>query len=166
MTNIFLLGMPGSGKSTMGKFICSKLSLLYIDLDIEIENYSNRTISEIFEQDGEDYFRKLESKLLLDIINKKKKFVLATGGGTPCFNDNMDLILNNGISIFLDTSLDVIIERVSRNTKRPMFKNKNVKEIINDLYNKRKIYYRKSNFIVTDNNRKEVLSIINSYSNS
>ena len=164
MDKIFILGMPGSGKSTMARYLCSKTKFNYLDLDEEIEKKSQKSITEIFRDEGQDYFRSLETKLLKEIINKEKIFILSTGGGTPCFNKNMELMKKNGITIFLNTSIDTLIERVSRKNKRPLFNSKNIKETINNMFNERIKYYNQSRFSVKDNDRKEALSIINSNS--
>ena len=156
--------MPGSGKSTMARYLCSKTKFNYLDLDEEIEKKSQKSVTEIFRDEGQEYFRSLETKLLKEIINKEKIFILSTGGGTPCFNKNMELMKKNGITIFLNTSIDTLIERVSRKNKRPLFNSKNIKETINNMFNERIKYYNQSRFSVKDNDRKEALSIINSNS--
>ena len=156
--------MPGSGKSTMAKYISSISDLNYKDLDDEIEKKEGRTINEIFQIENENYFRNKESQILNDIIVKENKFILATGGGTPCFNNNIRLINKSGISIFLNTSIDKIIERVKRKDKRPLFYKKNIKELVKNMYNNRIKFYSMSTYSVENNNREEVLSIINSNS--
>ena len=164
MNKFFLIGMPGSGKSTMAKYISSISDLNYKDLDDEIEKKEGRTINEIFQIENENYFRNKESQILNDIILKENKFILATGGGTPCFNNNIRLINKSGISIFLNTSIDKIIERVKRKDKRPLFYKKNIKELVKNMYNNRIKFYSMSTYSVENNNREEVLSIINSNS--
>tara|TARA_B100001029_G_C15008445_1_gene422622 strand:+ start:88 stop:582 length:495 start_codon:yes stop_codon:yes gene_type:complete len=164
MNKFFLIGMPGSGKSTMAKYISSISDLNYKDLDDEIEKKEGRTINEIFQIENENYFRNKESQILNDIIVKENKFILATGGGTPCFNNNIRLINKSGISIFLNTSIDKIIERVKRKDKRPLFYKKNIKELVKNMYNNRIKFYSMSTYSVENNNREEVLSIINSNS--
>lgn len=164
MDKIFIVGMPGSGKSTMARYLCSKTKFNYFDLDEEIEKKSLKSISQIFKDEGEDHFRFLETKLLKEIIKKEKVFILSTGGGTPCFNKNMDVMKKNGITIFLNTSIDTLTERVSKKNKRPLFNSKNIKETINDMFNKRIKYYNQSKFSINNNNKEEALSIINSNS--
>tara|TARA_B100000965_G_C19400713_1_gene673137 strand:- start:112 stop:606 length:495 start_codon:yes stop_codon:yes gene_type:complete len=164
MNKFFLIGMPGSGKSTMAKYISSISDLNYKDLDDEIEKKEGRTINEIFQIENENYFRNKESQILNDIILKENKFILATGGGTPCFNNNIRLINKSGISIFLNTSIDKIIERVKRKDKRPLFYKKNIEELVKNMLNNRIKFYSMSTYSVENNNREEVLSIINSNS--
>ena len=157
--------MPGSGKSTMAKFLCSQISLSFYDLDLEIEKNEGKNIREIFKENGENYFREIETFTLKKIIKEKNNFILATGGGTPCFNDNMNLINKYGISIFLDTSLDILKERIARNNKRPLFNSSdNLKKDLSDLLKLRNPFFSLSNHTIKDNNREETLSIINSYS--
>ena len=163
MRKVFLVGMPGSGKSRMAKFISSVTDLSYKDLDDEIERTEGKSIKEIFKNHGEIYFRNKETKILKNIIEKDKNLIIATGGGTPCFNHNIDLINKSGLSIFLNTSLDVIVERISRKNKRPLFKNKDVEETVKKMFQERIKFYSKSRHHVTKNNRDKVLSIINSY---
>ncbi len=163
MRKVFLVGMPGSGKSRMAKFISSVTDLSYKDLDDEIERTEGKSIKEIFKNHGETYFRNKETEILKNVIEKDKNLIIATGGGTPCFNHNIDLINKSGLSIFLNTSLDVIVERISRKNKRPLFKNKDVEETVKKMFQERIKFYSKSRHHVTKNNRDKVLSIINSY---
>ena len=162
MDKIFIVGMPGSGKSTMARYLCSQTNFKYLDLDEEIETKTQMTVKEIFENKDEDYFRSLETDLLDEIIQKENSFILATGGGTPCFNSNMEIMNKNGSTIFLNISIDILTERVSRKNKRPLLNSENIKETIINLYNKRIKFYEKSNFSIKGNNREEALSIVNS----
>lgn len=165
MKKFIIVGMPGCGKSTMAKYLCSQTSLTFYDLDKEIENKEGKKIKEIFRDKGENYFRKVESIVLKKIIKEKENFILATGGGTPCFNDNMKIINKYGISIFLNTSIDVLEERISRNKKRPLFNNSiNLKTDLINLLEKRNSFFSSSNYIIENNNREKTLSVINSYS--
>ena len=165
MKKFIIVGMPGCGKSTMAKYLCSQTSLTFYDLDREIENKERKKIKEIFSDKGENYFRKVESIVLKKIIKEKENFILATGGGTPCFNDNMKIINKYGISIFLNTSIDILEERISRNKKRPLFNNSiNLKTDLINLLEKRNSFFSSSNYIIENNNREKTLSIINSYS--
>jgi shikimate kinase len=164
MGKIFILGMPGSGKSTMARYLCSQTNFKYLDLDEEIEKKTQMTVKEIFKNKDENYFRSLETDLLAEIIKKDNSFILATGGGTPCFNNNMKIMNKNGCTIFLDISIDILTERVSRKNKRPLLNSENIKEIIINLYNRRIKFYEKSNFSIKGNNREEALSIVNSNS--
>ena len=165
MKRFIIVGMPGCGKSTMAKYLCSQTSLTFYDLDKEIENNEGKKIKEIFRDKGENYFRKVESIVLKKIIKEKENFILATGGGTPCFNDNMKIINKYGISIFLNTSIDVLEERISRNKKRPLFNNSiNLKTDLINLLEKRNSFFSSSNYIIENNNREKTLYVINSYS--
>ena len=165
MRKFIIIGMPGSGKSTMAKFLSSQTLLSFYDLDLEIEKNEGKNINKIFREKNENYFREIETLTLKKIIKEKNNFILSTGGGTPCFNDNMNLINKYGISIFLDTSLDILEERIARNNKRPLFNSSdNLKKDLSDLFNLRKSFFSLSNHTIKDNNREETLSIINSYS--
>ncbi|HZY80670.1 MAG TPA: shikimate kinase [Cyclobacteriaceae bacterium] len=119
---VFLLGLPGSGKTTLGKKLASALQLPFVDLDKEIERTEGKPISEIFSEKKEDYFRKLESSQLKLWCAKPGDFVMATGGGAPCFFDNITVINQSGKSIFLDVPASEIVKRMSRAgvEKRPL----------------------------------------------
>ena len=156
--------MPGSGKSTMAKYLSSETSFKYLDLDEEIELKSKKSVSKIFEIDGEESFRVLEKETLDEIIQKEEKFILATGGGTPSYDDNMKKMNKNGITIFLNTSPEILIERISRKNKRPLFNSTNVREKVSKIFDERIKFYKRSKHTIINNNREKALSIINSYS--
>ena len=164
MKKFFIVGMPASGKSRLGKYISSMTDLYFIDLDLEIEKKLDYNIKDIFEIKGEKFFRKFETKTLKEIIESESNFILATGGGTPCFNENMSIINNSGVSIFIDVKREILHERISRNDKRPLLSGAiSLEKKLSDLYKERIEYYQKSKYHVSKDVRDRVLSIINSY---
>ncbi len=121
---LFLIGLPGSGKTTLAKQLASKIPLPYLDLDQEIEKAEQKTIAEIFKGRKEDYFRKVESQLLKSWCTSDFSFVMATGGGAPCFFDNIKTMNELGITIFLDVPTIEIAKRIvsSKGEERPLLK--------------------------------------------
>ena len=163
-TNIFLIGMPSSGKSTLGRQIAKSLGYEFIDLDIRIEIAEGKKISEIFSLNGEEYFRKIENQQLNKIL-KDSKMVVATGGGTPCFHNGLDYIKENGISIFLDVKPAMLVERmkVSKKNERPLFdlENKSLYDTVSEKYYERLPIYQKADITVEgDTDPESILWII------
>ena len=119
---IVLIGYMGAGKTSVGRELAAKLSVPFIDLDQIIEANDDRSISEIFQQKGEAYFRRLES-LYLESTLQLPRGVLATGGGTPIFENNLEKIKNHSTSIYLRCSAPLIIARLnSQIDQRPLIK--------------------------------------------
>ena len=112
--NIYLIGMMGSGKSTVGKILAEKMELLFIDLDSEIEKTGGKSVSEIFNQDGEDHFRKLESEEL----KQYSESVVACGGGIILDEENRQYINENGVAVLLTASMDELFKRLSDSNNR------------------------------------------------
>lgn len=120
---IFLLGFMGSGKSFYGKRLASKLNMEFIDLDHFIESNEGQSISEIFESKKEKGFRQIEKKYLQS-LSKKEKTVIACGGGTPCFYNNMQWMNKNGLTIYLKSSNNLLFQRLKNGRRnRPLLKN-------------------------------------------
>lgn len=117
---IFLIGMPGAGKSTLGKKLSVKLMLPFIDLDKEIEKTEIQSVEDIFKEKGEDYFRNIEAMLLQRITTEQHSFILATGGGTPCFHNSLEHMKQHGLVIFLDMPIEVLYDRVKNSPGRPL----------------------------------------------
>jgi shikimate kinase len=144
---IFLIGMMGAGKTHLMKLLSKKLKVGGYDLDALIEAMDERTVSEIFAQDGEESFRKQESKML-KLFGEKKAFVLASGGGTPCFFDNMKWMNKQGITIWLDEPIDVLVERlIPEKAHRPLIANFSSEELKTYLEKKseeRKEFYEQA----------------------
>ena len=121
MPRLFLWGMPGSGKSTIGRLLAARLELPFYDLDALIEEASGESISEIFTNRGEDFFRQLEKRVLQDFIRENHQdYVLACGGGTPCFFDNAARMNTAGTTIWLDVPLAVLQKRTAGSSERPL----------------------------------------------
>lgn len=151
---IFLIGLPGSGKSTIGKSLALELSSNFIDLDQEIEKQEGRTIKQIFKQMHEGYFRQLESKALKKYCQSEDSFVMATGGGAPCFFDNMDHIKQAGKSIFLDVKPAEIARRImnSHISERPLFSTDNaesLKDRIEFMRSQRIPFYKQAHITIS-----------------
>lgn len=139
---IFLIGMMGSGKSYWTKKLSKKLNCGGYDLDNVVEINEEKSISEMFEQDGEDYFRKAEAKVLRWFA-QKKSFVLATGGGTPCFNDNMGWMNKHGLTVWLDEPIEILVQRLTpEKSHRPLIKNLSDGALFDFLTAKRKERYQ------------------------
>jgi len=139
----------GCGKSTFGKFVAQKFRKTFIDLDEYISKKENKTIPEIFENEGENYFRLIEKKSIQQ-ISQLKNVVVATGGGTPCFFDNMKLMTETGTTIYLKNSPQKLFETLLLiKETRPLLANKNEKELF-DYINKelplREKYYERADF--------------------
>ncbi len=146
---IFLIGMMGSGKSFWAHKISKWIKSGGYDLDSLIEMSEEKTITEIFSEDGEAYFRKVETKLL-KWFKEKKKYVLATGGGAPCNQENIDFMKKEGIVIWLDESVDVLVERlIQEKAHRPLIAHLNHSALAEFLQNKmleRAPFYKQANF--------------------
>lgn len=141
--------MPASGKSSIGKIISAHLGFDFFDLDKLIVEREGMTIPEIFEMKGEDYFRTVERDCLSDMLEKEHGFVLATGGGAPCFFDNMQKMNAAGVTIFLNVALEDLYNKLSKKgtKKRPLLKGKAAHELMTELETKfaqRKQFYEQA----------------------
>lgn len=132
---IFLIGLPGSGKTTIGRELAKNLSLSFLDLDAEIEAFEEETIDYIFSSKEESYFRKTEAFVLKKWCNDKTDFVMATGGGTPCFFNNMTIMKNVGKTIFLNVDCNTIYERLRNDNSRPILKKLKDKALFEKIEN-------------------------------
>ena len=168
--NIILVGYMGCGKSTIGAELAKKINRRFIDLDNYIETAEKKEIKEIFSVSGDIYFRKKESLFLESIISKSDNIVLSLGGGTICYNNNIDLIKNsNNISFYLKLNATKLSQRLYNiRTKRPLLSSidneNNLLEYISKHLFERESYYRKSDHII-DCNHKSVDNIIDSILN-
>ena len=133
--------MMGVGKSTLGKIVAKKLNLKFVDTDTNIEKKFSMKISEIFKNEGEDFFRQEEEKEVLECL-KKNKMVIALGGGAFMNKNIRSLILKNSLSFWLDLNLKTINQRVKWNKKRPLLYEENTEKIIKKLYSERKNIYK------------------------
>lgn len=154
--SIFLVGMPASGKSKLGKAIAKYFSVPFVDLDSYIVYTQNETIDIIFEVRGETKFREIESRCLEDYItsNKDNIYICASGGGTPCFNDNINMMKEAGEIIYLKLSEERIHKRLvsSSNMHRPQWKKRSsddVKSMVETLVLRRKPFYEQASKILT-----------------
>lgn len=153
---IFLIGMPGSGKTTTGKLLAEKLKLPFVDLDVEIERSEGQPINQIFERKKEDYFRQIESLTLKKFCSSPESFVMSTGGGAPCFHDNMAQMKATGKTIFLDVpSKEIAIRLVKTNlNERPLFaklSSDQLKDKIEFLRSQRIEFYKKAEHVFDGN---------------
>lgn len=137
----------GSGKTTAGKKLASLLGWSFIDLDKKIEEFEGKTISEIFAVNGEEYFRIAESRLLKN-LNAGKDTVISTGGGTPCYSNNMNIMLESGLTIYLKLTPLQLRSRLSESKgDRPLIKdmdNEMLLSFINKKLSAREKYYKQS----------------------
>ncbi|MDQ3190298.1 MAG: shikimate kinase [Bacteroidota bacterium] len=148
---IFLTGFMGCGKSTTGKKLANKLSYEFVDLDDYIEQKQGSKIGEMLNEKGEEYFRNIETACLAELASKNN-LVISTGGGTPCFNHNMNIINASGISIYLKLSVETLYGRL-KNAKhtRPLLENlegDKLKSTIRTKLAEREPFYSLSNYKV------------------
>ena len=161
----FLVGMPASGKSTIGRLLAGQIGIPFIDLDHEIVKKEGLEITEIFSSKGEDYFRDMERKCLLDITSQHAGFVMATGGGAPCFYNNMSFMNKHGITIFINISVKDLYKKLllKGTQKRPLLRNLDNLDLFEELKNKfliRKKFYEQSK-ICLDQNLGDITSRVN-----
>ena len=163
--NIYLIGMMGSGKSTLGKTLSEKIQKPFIDLDSEIEQTGGKSISEIFDIDGEEQFRKMETKQL----KQYSESIVACGGGIVLNDDNRKFINENGIAILLLTSMGELAQRLSSSNNRPLLADDNMKEALTKLWLERQLdYLDTANFTIKTDGKnpaqltEEILVQINS----
>ena len=155
---IFLIGYMGAGKSVIGKSLSKKINYKFYDLDDYIEIKEGKKVSDIFDQENEVYFRKIENKYLDQLSSKKEKKIISTGGGTPCFDNNLDIIHNstNSLSIYLKANVNTLVKRLKNSiAKRPLISHLKDDEDLRDFISKhlfeRSFFYEKSDVkIITD----------------
>ncbi len=154
---IILIGFMSSGKSTVGKHLARKMNMEFIDIDEAFESRYKMTITSFFELFGENKFRELEYDILLESF-KLDNIVISTGGGTPCFYDNMQLINEHGISVYLKLHPKSIVERLLHTKKqRPLIKNLKPEELsnfVNTQLSERGHYYQQARFTYAVENKK------------
>ena len=158
--NIVFLGMMGSGKTSIGFLLSKKLKLDFYDVDIYIEKKLNMKISEIFKNKGEEFFRKEEERVTLNIL-KKKKGIIALGGGGFLNKNIRDEVLKNHLSFWLKLDSDILLDRIKNSSKRPLTINASNNELKN-MIKKRSKYYSQALFKINCNNqtKKEIINII------
>lgn len=141
MSNIVLMGFMGAGKTTIGKELAKALGYEFIDTDERIEKEQGRKISDIFSKDGEAVFRDMETDLLKRLQNSEGKFILSIGGGMPVREENRSLLRRLGTVVYLKTSKEEIIRRVSGAADRPLLQGGTLEEKVTSLMNAREQIY-------------------------
>ncbi len=171
MRKIILLGYMGCGKSTIAIRLSNITNIPYVDLDKSIEERTNLSINEIFEQRGEIYFRKLEREVFIELLNAPENLIIGLGGGTPCYANNHELLKGaNILSIYLKASVDTLFERlVSNKSKRPLIADKSddeMKEFIAKHLFDRSFYYNQAQYKLSidgrtkDETTQDILAIL------
>ncbi|KJR42301.1 Shikimate kinase [Candidatus Magnetoovum chiemensis] len=150
--NIVLTGFMGTGKTTVGKLLSTKLGKTFIDIDEEIEREACITINEIFMKHGEKYFREIETEMIKK-HSSKQNLILATGGGTVLKEENMQLLRNNGIIINLFATPQVIYERLKDKDDRPLLKVENPLIKIEELLEYRTPFYKNTDLFVNTHHK-------------
>ncbi len=145
--NIFLIGFMGTGKTTVGEKLASLTGMEFCDLDKMIEQATQLSISEIFKQKSELWFRELESKLLVETVNSTN-IVVATGGGVVLNPTNRDIMKSKGIVVALTASLETLWKRLKNNSERPLLKGDCPRKNLERLYLERASLYHVSDFII------------------
>ncbi|ANE53340.1 shikimate kinase [Flavisolibacter tropicus] len=151
---IFLIGFMGSGKSHWGKVLSDKLQIPFFDLDQKIEEKEEKSINEVFEEKGEEYFRLLEKEVLHLLVESHESFVMACGGGTPCFYNNIDYMNQKGTTIWIDCSTTCLVNRLKdEKEKRPLIKDLDDEQLHLYVMRKvgdRRIFYQQAKIILTE----------------
>ncbi|HEX8316499.1 MAG TPA: shikimate kinase [Flavisolibacter sp.] len=151
---IFLIGFMGCGKTHWGKQLSEKLRMPFFDLDNLIEEREGKSITDIFAEMGEEYFRMLEKDVLYMITENHPTFVMACGGGAPCFFNNIDYMKKRGTTVWINCSTDCLYTRlVKEKEKRPLIKslpNDELKSFIIKKYSDRKIFYQQADVILAE----------------
>jgi shikimate kinase len=149
---IFLIGFMGSGKTHWGKLLSEKMGLPFFDLDTVIIKTEKKSVSDIFTEKGEEYFRYKEKEVLEELVNDHQDFILSSGGGTPCFFNTIDFMRKNGLVIWLNTSVSVLKERLLREKmSRPLVRTVGDAELKSYIIRKlgeRKMYYEQAHLMV------------------
>ena len=152
---IYIIGFMGSGKSTAGKKLAATLGWQFLDLDTQIELQEGQLIKNIFSSSGEDHFREIESKTLLN-LSTVENVVISTGGGTPCSHNNMDYMIKTGLVVYLKMTPGQLMNRLKGSTlNRPLINSLSEKELlkfISDKLSEREEYYLKASIIVEGKN--------------
>lgn len=143
---IFLIGLPGAGKTTMGLDLAVDLGIQFVDLDQDIEKSAKQSISEIFAEKGEAHFRQLEKLHLEKVLEELDEFVMATGGGTPCFFNNLETMKKAGTTVFINTPVDQIQKRLEKDTTRPLMKSTTLQELLSE----RKEWYSQADHTIKE----------------
>jgi shikimate kinase len=151
---IFLIGFMGSGKTHWGKLLAEKLRLPFFDLDTVITEKENKTISEIFAEKGEEYFRYKEKDVLEELVNDNDSFIISSGGGTPCFFNNIEFMKKSGKVVWLNTSIEILKQRLLKErTSRPLIRSigeQELKAYIIRKLGERKLYYEQADLMVNE----------------
>ncbi len=166
MKRIILIGFMGAGKTTLGKKVAKSMGLPFIDSDRAIEEHFHKSIGEIFTENGESYFRTLETEFI-NSLKMKNDFVLATGGGMPCFDKNMDLLNDLGTTFYLERSPKELAHRLfNAKSRRPLIDGMEENELVSFIEDKlslREDYYRAASVILTreDQNVESIQELAN-----
>ena len=162
--NIVLIGMAGVGKTTVGRVLSKKIQRKFLDIDQEFEDQTKIRITDFFAIYGEKEFRKIERRIINDVLTKNKKLVVSAGGGIFSDDEIRDLIIKKSITFFLDSSIETLAERLKKNfSNRPLLNKGNLRDNIEKLYQKRiKDYMMAKHIILVDDLSVEdvVLNII------
>lgn len=162
MQRIFLIGYMGAGKTTLGRVLSKEMGLQFIDLDIFIEGRQHKSVKQIFADIGEDGFRQLERRALEE-VSQYEDVVIALGGGTPCFFDNMQVVNAAGISIWLKPSEDVLLRRlIAGKSKRPILAGKSDGELLDFIRSQmtlREPYYSRATYTLDSDNLEDAAGI-------
>ena len=155
---VVLVGLMGAGKSTVGRKVATMLGLPFKDADNEIESAARMTVPELFDAYGEAEFRDLERRVILRLL-EDGPMVLATGGGAYMNAETREAIAANGVSIWLNAELDVLMDRVSRRQNRPLLKNDDPRGVMQRLMNERYSVYALADLhVMTRDDKKEVIA--------
>ncbi|MCM8774268.1 MAG: shikimate kinase [Candidatus Omnitrophica bacterium] len=151
MSNIYLVGFMGTGKTIVGKLLSHRLKKQFIEMDEFIEQREKMSILKIFSQRGEGYFRKVEKEVLKEIANKND-CVVSCGGGVVIDNENMEILKRTGLVICLSADSETIYERTAKDKNRPLLNVDNPKKRIEELLKIREPFYRKSHIFIDTTN--------------
>ncbi|HXB95983.1 MAG TPA: shikimate kinase [Puia sp.] len=153
---IFLIGFMGSGKTHWGRQLSARLNIPFYDLDSVITGKEGRSVTEIFAEKGEEYFRFLEKETLEAIAGQQESFILSCGGGTPCFFNNIEFMKKSGKVIWLNTSVDMLMQRLRKErSSRPLIAEVPDGELRRHIVRKlseRRMYYQAADVTVSEEN--------------